>query len=71
MLQYKGKDQFDVVENIMRTSFATRIDTEKMTNAGLDIDYFENSQRQSKLQFLEEKVVKLEADFKSVTTQNS
>ena len=45
MLQYKEKDQFDVVEHIMRTSFATRIDKEQMTNAGLDIDYFENSQR--------------------------
>ena len=64
MLQYKEKDQFDVVEHIMRTSFATRIDKEQMTNAGLDIDYFENSQRQSKLQFLEEKVRKLEAEFK-------
>ena len=64
MLQYKEKDQFDVIEHIMRTSFATRIDKEQMTNAGLDIDYFENSQRQSKLQFLEEKVKKLEAEFK-------
>ena len=51
----------------MRTSFATRIDTESMTNAGLDIDYFENSQRHSKLQFLEEKVKNLEAEFKQMT----
>ena len=70
MLQYKGDDQFDEVEHIMRTSFATRIDTESMTNAGLDIDYFENSQRHSKLQFLEEKVKNLEAEFKQMTTNN-
>ena len=52
----------------MRTSFATRIDTEKMTNASLDVDYFENSQKHSKLQFLEEKSKKLEAEFKQLTS---
>ena len=42
VLQYKGADQFDVVEEIMRTSFAMRIDQSKMTEASLDVDYFNN-----------------------------
>ena len=49
VLQYKGSDQFDVIEDIMRTSFARRIDESKLTEASLDVDYFNNMQRQSKL----------------------
>ena len=45
----------------MRTSFATRIDTDKMTNESLDADYFNNSQRTSKLQMLEERIEELES----------
>ena len=65
----------------MRTSFATRIDTEKMTFGSLDgvrfnpnnldENFAENTQKHAKLKFLEERVTKLEAEFKQHTTQNS
>ena len=67
MVQYRGSGQFDIVENIMRTSFAQRIDSSKLTEDSLDVDYFNNSQRTSKLHMLEEKIEKLEADFRRMT----
>ena len=67
VVQYRGSGQFDIVENIMRTSFAQRIDSSKLTEDSLDVDYFNNSQRTSKLQMLEQKIEKLEADFRRMT----
>ena len=49
VLRYVGKDQFDEVEAIMRTSFARRIDKQQLADSSLDIDYFNNMQRTSKL----------------------
>ena len=49
VLKYSGKDAFDEVENVMRTSFALRIDKQFIEDASLDADYFNNMQRISKL----------------------
>ena len=56
VLQYKGDGTFDEVENIMRTSFAERICVESMEDASLDVDYFNNMTRLSKLHRFEEKI---------------
>lgn len=71
VLHYRGKDDFYVVENIMRTSFAPRIDKARMTDESLDVDYFNNMQKLSKLQMLEERVKSLEAAFKIHVDSNS
>ena len=65
----------------MRTAFATRIDTEKMGKGSLDgvrfngndpdENFAANAQKQGKLQFLEDRIKELEAEFKQHTTQNS
>ena len=60
VLHYRGKGVFDVVENIMRTSFAPRIDKARMIDQGLDIDYVNNTKKNSLLQTLEEKIKELE-----------
>ena len=48
----------------MRTSFATRIDKQRVADASLDADYFNNMQRLSKLSLLEERVKELEQEVK-------
>lgn len=68
MLKYTGRDQFDVVKNIMRTAFAMRIDTDKIMNEQLDEDYFNNLQRHTKYQKIDARVKELEAKFKILTT---
>ena len=64
VLRYVGKDQFDEVEAIMRTSFARRIDKQHLADSSLDVDYFNNMQRTSKLEHFEERVKQLEHDFR-------
>ena len=54
----------------MRTSASPRIDNKKMASESLDIDYDLNSQRQARLQILEERIKDLEAEFKNFTTQS-
>ena len=71
VLRYVGKDQFDEVEAIMRTSFARRIDKQQLADSSLDIDYFNNMQRTSKLQHFEERVKQLEHDFRMLQSQKS
>mmetsp|Transcript_1774 Transcript_1774/g.2509 ORF Transcript_1774/g.2509 Transcript_1774/m.2509 type:complete len:125 (+) Transcript_1774:573-947(+) len=60
VLRYRGNDEFDVLEDIMRTSFAMRIDKKLIEDASLDADYFNNMQRISKLQMFEDRVKELE-----------
>ena len=67
MLKYSGTDQFDSVKKIMKTAFSQRIDKSRLKEESLDVDYFNNSVRHTRLDNLEAKVKDLEIKFKSLS----
>ena len=67
ILRYSGVDQFDSVKKIMKTAFSQRIDKSRLKEESLDADYFNNSQRHTRLDNLEAKVKDLEIKFKTLS----
>ena len=63
VLRYVRKDEFEVVEEVMRTSFAQRIDKQKQTDEALDADYFNNMRRLTIMEELQKEEKELEALF--------
>ena len=70
VLKYLGAKEFEVVETIMKTAFARRIDELREVDESMDADFYNNHQRFTKIQLLEQKVSELEANFKQAVAEN-